>query len=311
MWVQVGIRPRELPRAFIAHAKAAYASGVSAPGPSPIRRLVWGTTLPIAGARAVVRDRATFARYLDVVVTQVAFVVALTATVALVAAGTWWEHARHDHGAAHALLEVLSTLYATASIVEWAVVALSRDFHEELTWRASYLTAAPCDPLVEAPRVRLNTGWLWRKVWRRARRALLLASGLPAAALVLVLPQVGPYLYLALGAAWTGYWFAVFAIGSAPDACLASAAPAPWFVRAALTIGSVPFFGIPARLYAAIWRRLSAPVDPACAAVEAAPYEAAGLAIARAVASLPGLYIVTRPLFPVAAAHALRARQRA
>jgi hypothetical protein len=305
--VQVGIGEDSFPGAVVAHAKAAYAAGLSEPGPSPIRRFVWGFTLPIAVGRAMVRDRATLARYEEIVLTQVAAAFAVGATIALLGLNHWG-HTRGGVGFWRGLLEIGSSLYAIAAAVEWAILALSRDFHAELTARGSYLTGVPAEPMPERPRVRLDVRWLVVKLRRRIREAVLVASGLPVAALVLFVPHLGPYLYAVLGALWTCYWVAVFAVANTPEAWV-EPAPPPWFIRAGVIIGSVPFFGVPVRVYTALWRRVSASVFPACAAMERAPYEAAGLALARALASLPGVYLLTRPLFPVAAACALRARQ--
>jgi hypothetical protein len=298
-----------VPRTLLSHAKAAYASGLRGPGPSRTRRFFWGFALPFAVARAVSRDPRARARYEEIAGTQLAVVFAVGGTIALLGVKHWWHAARAHAGLLGGTLEVLTSIAGAASVVEWIVVALSREYHDELSVRACHATGAAFEPLAAPPRVRFDLRWFKTKLWRRIREALLIASGLPAIALVLYVPYAGIYAYSALSAAWAAYWLAVFAIANAPSAWTEALPRPPFYLRALGAAAKVPVLGLLPRAYAAILRRVSASVLPACAAMERAPYEAAGLAVARAMSCIPGLYVTMRPLFPVAAWHALRARE--
>jgi hypothetical protein len=197
-----------------------------------------------------------------------------------------------------------SEVVATLTVVEWIVIALSREYHDALSKTASELTAVPPEELPYRPSIRLNLRWLWKKAKRRIRGALLVAAGAPA---------LWPTLLLGGGAAWVQtaalgafgvYWLLVFTVGKTEHAWNCPSPPAPWFVRLAERAAAhrVLRFWIWS-WYARLLRRGSAPLFSPAAHFERAPCEVAGLGLARAITRLPILYTFFRPLIPVAATH--------
>ena len=300
-------------------ARVAYAAGLAGPGASRGARFLWGFCLPFHVARAVARDRPTRGRYTHVVAVQATVALAFPFIAVVANLQRWVHELRAGGDRAELVAGILSTLLASAAAAEWTVVAFSREYHDELSARAAFLTGAPGEPLQAHPRIHLDFGWLVTKVKRRVREALLLASALPLIAICMAIPiplvhsnhlgiDVDDAVSAVLSGAWAVYWLAVFAIANAPAAWSDASPPPPWYARVLYALAPVPLLGAAARLYGRVWARVTRSVHPACAAFEAAPYEAAGLALARLLAGLPGIYLVSRPLFPVAAAHALRVR---
>ena len=197
-----------------------------------------------------------------------------------------------------------SEVLATLGIIEWVVIALSREYHDALSKTASELTAVPPEDLPYRPSIRLNLRWLLKKMKRRIRGALLVAAGAPV---------LWPTVLLAHGASWVQtlalgafgvYWLLVFTVGKTEHAWSCASPPAPWFVRLAERAAAhrwLRFWVWP--WYARILRRMSAPLFSPAAHLERAPFEVAGLGLARAMTRLPILYTLSRPLIPVAATH--------
>jgi hypothetical protein len=207
----------------------------------------------------------------------------------------------------------LAKLVGTLSVIEWILVWIGREHHDVLAHEASRLTGVPAEPCPDPPRLRLDLGWLRMKSWRALRFLLFLALDAPLVWLAGMIPGLGGALGLLVEGAWFAYWTGVFAIA---NSFLAWEGPipggwAPWFVRALLRVGRVPFLGLPFRLYARVLTRVTRNVWPACLAFEDARWESLGLALVRGVASVPVLYILSRPMFTVAATHALVARRPA
>lgn len=267
-----------------------------------LRRALYGALLPFAVLRSVLRDPAARARYWRFSLWQLGAMVGTTLAIFFVTPfpKLGWT--------AKAILQAASAVYGTLCVAEMIVLALAREYQDAVTGDAAALTGAPLAPADRPPRVGVDLEWIWLKVRRRMRAALILASGAPIFAVAYLSPIFGENLYQALGAVWALHWLAIFCIGGAPRAWDLRPARDPWFLRLSDTLGKVPIIGGFFRLYAKLWRRWFLAVVPVCVASEAAPYEAAGLALARGVAGFPGLYIFLRPVFPVAATHVLLAR---
>jgi hypothetical protein len=209
----------------------------------------------------------------------------------------------------------LAKIIAVLGVLEWILVWIIREHHDVVSLQVSELTGVPCEAPPAPPRLRFDFGWLKLKAWRALRFLLFVALGTPPAWLLGAIPHVGAALAGVWEAAWAAYWGSVFAVANsvlawgAPHAGLVGTGDgAPWFIRALRTPGRVPVVGWPFRLYAALLAKLTRAVWPACLAFERAPWESAGLALARLVAGIPALYLVCRPMFPPAATHALAAR---
>ncbi len=215
--------------------------------------------------------------------------------------------------AAHAVFDFLTSkvakLIVTLSVIEWLLVWVGREHHDQIAFETATLTGVPGEALAGPPRLRLDMAWLKLKGWRAVRLLLFLALIAPVAWLVGSVPHVGSYLAVAVEAAWAAYWACVFAIANTflvwddpPSGA------APWFIRVLARAGRVPLLGVPVWLYSRVLRFATWRVWPACVAFEQAAWESAGMALARGIASVPGVYIITRPAFTTAATHALLAR---
>jgi hypothetical protein len=185
--------------------------------------------------------------------------------------------------------------FGTLTLVEWLVIVLSREYHDQIGRRAALLTGVePEDPDAK-PRIRLNLRWLWTKTKRRMRGARVFIAGLPVIGLITFVPLAGPYLYATATFGWSMYWLAVFAGAKSAQAWHdETTAPEPFFLRAAARVPIVKW-------YARLWRRLTRALFAPCKRVEETPFELAGLAAVRLLGTVPVLYLFMRPFLPVAA----------
>src|SRR4029079_12278364 len=78
-------------------------------------------------------------------------------------------------------------------------------------------------------------------------------------------------------------------------------APSPLPIRELVVRTSRTPLATPVHWYARLWARLTRGVNPAAATFERSPAAFLGLALARVFLSLPGLYLLARPIVPVAA----------
>jgi hypothetical protein len=203
----------------------------------------------------------------------------------------------------------IAKLVAALGVVEWILIWIGREHHDAMAYEVAVLTGVPGERPAGPPRLRFDFGWLWLKTWRAIRFLLFLTLVSPFAWLLGHVPVVGPSLAIAAEAVWGAYWASVFAIANTFVAWEARPpSPPPWFIRILARAGTIPVVGIPVRLYAHLLTFATRKVWPACMAFENAPWESAGLALARGVASIPFLYLVLRPLFAPAATHALLGR---
>src|SRR5262249_22572768 len=103
---------------------------------------------------------------------------------------------------------------------------------------------------------------------------------------------------------WTAYWLAVFTIGRTSLAWQNRAATHPWYIRSYDRLLRVPGFGwwLP-RWWRRVMERWTRFAYSPAAAFERVPYETGGLVVLRALASLPGMYVVLRPILCVASTH--------
>ncbi len=267
-----------------------------------LRRLLWGFALPFGIVRATFRDRAARARWLRWSAVQLVILLGVGIRIGL-ARSDLGERGRHM--SVTDVVAFATACYAAITVLEWILIALSRDFHDALSQMAANVTGVVAEPLAGPPRIRLDFRWLWTKGKRRLRGALMLATALPVLAVASAIPLAGEAIYLTLMTAWTAYWLAVFAMGGSFIAWEEHADDDPWFVRVFATAGQVPVVGIPPRLYARFLSWATRSVAPVCGAFERDPWTAWGLALARTLAGVPGLYLFMRPAFSVAATHAI------
>jgi hypothetical protein len=275
-----------------------------APPPQGTRaqRFFWGLALPFGVVRATFKDHAARAHWLRWSGVQLAILLAVGVRIGL-AKSELVE--RGHHPSFLDLVEFLTASYAALTILEWILIALARDYHDVLSQLAARTTGVVAEPIVGPPRIRLDFPWLWTKLKRRIRAVWLFAVALPLFGLTLGIPFAGEWVYLALSTAWAAYWLAVFAVGGSFLAWEPVPATPPWFARALTRIGKVPVVGIPPRLYGRFLAWATRGVAPVCLAFERDPWAASGLATARLLAGIPGVYLFLRPAFGVAATHTI------
>lgn len=202
-------------------------------------------------------------------------------------------------------LEALGRLYARLVLAEWIVIALSRDFHDQLSREVSLLAALPPEDPESTPRVRLNVAWLKKRLRRKLVGGGLNAMGFPVVAVLSwPLSLISDVLsYGLLTSVWSAYWLLVFLAGKTGYAWSDASAGEPWFVR--LVAPLERFAAL--RWYPRLVRKLSANFYSPAAMVARTPLPFVGLAIVRALSAVPLVYLALRPLFPVASGKILQA----
>jgi hypothetical protein len=213
----------------------------------------------------------------------------------------WWD----------SVWALVLSIYGALSVVQAAVIALSRDYHAAIARDASLLLGvAPEDPPLE-PRVRLNVAWIRRKLKQRTRSLLVF---LPGVALITLAAFAFPERTLVtsvLTSLWAAYWWVVWTASKSARAWeREGVARPPWFLRLwHQYLAPLPFVGWMTKAWERLWARLTRSAFSPAEAVEGQPAEFAGLAAARALQLVPLVKLFVRPLVPVAAARLLAERQ--
>ncbi|MFP2961734.1 hypothetical protein ACLEPN_29010 [Myxococcus sp. 1LA] len=203
-----------------------------------------------------------------------------------------------------------AALFAALQLAQWVVIALSRDYHDAISRKASLLTGVEPEEQDFEPRVRVNFPWLRKKLKRRWRAFLLLMVGVPAL-FMLTLPFMcaSHAVFTALFTLWSAWWFVVFTAAKSARAWEPSTGPnrPPWFLRAWTTLTTrVPGLRWGAlQRYGASWGRRTEEVFAPIASTERYPWVFAGLSVVRFMGSFPPMKFFVRPLIPVASAHLL------
>ncbi|MDB4934852.1 MAG: uncharacterized protein JWP87_1824 [Labilithrix sp.] len=197
------------------------------------------------------------------------------------------------------LLALLTVLSAT----EGVVVFFSRRWDDWLSFHTSRLAAIrPEDEVAKTPKVALDLRWLYRKMKRRIRGYVVFAAGLPALLPLRLVPTAGTWLFTIAATLWGWYWLGVFTAAKSAHAWAdeeRALSPAP--IRALNERISPSFVFGPIRWYGRAWARITRSVNPAATTFERSPAAFLGLALARVILALPGLYLLARPVVPVAA----------
>jgi hypothetical protein len=319
------------------------------PASAHVRRLFYPLSVLVALWNATMANDELRRRYLRTMVPQ---------AVLVVLAGVFWvfvvsevqsnlegfdlqvkgknltvtELAKKSEKAALSLWAIVLTLYTTASVFEWVIIALTREHHDAMSWHVSTAVGVPPEERIDAPRVRLDVQWLVTKMKRRIQGGIiLLVSGLPPAILLLVLlvpflaaieeafesvPGMKDGLELFANAlpnvilfAVGAYWLGVFTLGKTAHAWRDEIVSDPFFLRAFdRWADRFPRLLGWLHLYARILRRALGLVRRPAYVVEHARWETAGIILLRLVISLPGVYVLLRPLVPVTATVLIAAR---
>jgi len=196
----------------------------------------------------------------------------------------------------------LIAVIALLSAVEAVAVFFTRTWDDWLSFHVSRLAGiAPEVP--EPPRRRITFGvrWLFKKLRRKIRGYVVFASGIPVLALLQLVPVVGSWAFTAALTLWAWYWVGVFTAAKNAHAWADDKqAEPPAMVRSFNVRFARGWWWWPMRLYGRIWAWALRSVNAPAAAFERSPASYLGLAFTRTVLSLPGLYLLTRPIVPVA-----------
>lgn len=283
-----------------------------------LQRFGYGLALPFALARATLKDPAARRRYLRVIGVQLGLTVGLGVLLTLLSSEASRAFGGEDHPTVHiqiaAAAGLWSVLYATISAVEWAVIAVSHDYHAAVSRDAARLTGLVPEDDDRAPHLRIDFKWLRKRLRDKVRGTLVFASLLPFLGMVSWIPAVGPLLSGVLLTLWGVYWSGVFAAAKTAHGWRDEAtAPDPFFLRRWDSVtGGLPGAVRWAPLtYGRIVRRSTRSLFAPASRLEARPWELTGLSLARALRHVPGLYLTMRPFYGVAAAHVLVAHDRA
>lgn len=267
-------------------------------------RVAYGFVLPAAVLGALWRDPVVRRRWLRISLAQSAVTVAV-AVAALGAGGFSGPRVEDGAGWWRRGLLLWAGIYTAVHLLQTAVIGLSRDFHTEVSREASLRVGlSPEDPPLR-PRIRVNWKWIRRRLARRVRTAMLFAMVTPLIYPLLGFLPGGSRLFPVVMAGWGFYWWMVFAAAKSARAWEdESTAGPPWFVRVAgRAISTVPplrWLGL--AWLARLWTRFSRPLWAPASCVEHSPWVFSGLALAKAVGSLPLLKLWLRPFFSVSAA---------
>lgn len=191
---------------------------------------------------------------------------------------------------------------ALLSAIEAVAVFFTRAWDDWLSFHVSRLAGiAPETPEPPRRRITFSVRWLFKKFRRKIRGYVVFASGIPVLALLRLVPVVGAWAFTAAVTLWAWYWVGVFTASKSAHAWAddKQAAP-PAMVRSFNARFARGWWWWPLRVYGRLWawalRRVNAPA----AVFERSPASYMGLALTRTVLSLPGLYLLSRPIVPVA-----------
>lgn len=196
-----------------------------------------------------------------------------------------------------------AALVGLLSVVEGVVVFLTRRYDDWLSFHASSLAGIlPEEDSPKAPGIAIDVRWLLKRLRRRLRGYVVLAAGLPLIVPLQLVPAVGAWLFSGALTIWGWYWLGVFTAAKSGHAWIDEGkVGSPALIRRFNERVAEGAWRGPLRWYGRTWARLTRGVDPPATTFERAPAAFLGLALARALLAFPGLYLLARPLVPVAA----------
>lgn len=196
----------------------------------------------------------------------------------------------------------LLAIIATLSALEVVIVFFSRKWDDAISFELSRIAGIlPEDLSPPNPRLGADFGWAYRKVKRKVRGTLVFMAGLPLFFPIQFVPAVGGWMFTGAATIWGWYWVGAFAAGKSAHAWAdAEKADAPLPLRSVRTVSNRRFMW-PVRVYVRLWERVTRELYPAVTTFEKNPRTFLGLGLTRVVFSIPILYLVFRPILPVAA----------
>jgi len=192
---------------------------------------------------------------------------------------------------------------AGLSIAEGIIVFFSRRWDDWLSFYVSGLAGIrPEAPQPPRRRLSFDLKWLARKVKRRIRGYLVFGSAMPLLYLLRLIPVAGTWLFGIAVTLWAWYLVGVFTASKSAHAWADDGVAAPpMLVQSFNTRVSRGWWLWPLRVYGRMWAWVVRSVNAAAATFDRSPAPFLGLALARAILALPGLYLLARPIVPVAA----------
>jgi hypothetical protein len=189
------------------------------------------------------------------------------------------------------------------SVTEGIIVFFSRRWDDWLSFYISAIAGIRPESAQPPPRrLALDLKWLWRKLKRRIRGYVIFGSGMPLLYLLVLVPAVGGWLFGIAATLWAWYWVGVFTASKSAHAWADDGlAAAPLLVRSFNAGVAKGWWFWPLRVYGRAWAWVVRGVNSAAATFDRSPAPFLGLALARALLALPGLYLLARPIVPVAA----------
>ena len=190
------------------------------------------------------------------------------------------------------------------SMIEAFVVLVSRRWDDWLGyWTAPLVHVRSEDTFPPQRKLTLfDARWLVKKLKRRLRGYVVVFSGIPLIALFQLVPTFGHVLFTVAMTMWTWYWLAIFTTAKSAHAWRDDGyADAPVLIRELRDRAVDHGWLWPVRRYARLWSWLTRGLHAPAAVFERNPRPFLGLALARALLSLPGIYLLSRPVIPVAA----------
>jgi hypothetical protein len=197
----------------------------------------------------------------------------------------------------------LLAMIAFLSFLEGAIVFFSRRYDDWISFHGSRLAGIrPEDDIPKEARIAVDLKWLYRKFRRRVRGYIVFAAGLPMLLPLRFVPHLGDWIFTFAATLWGWYWLGVFTAAKSAHAWADEAtAPSPLVIRTLNDRLAGKWWTAPLRIYGRLWAWITRGVNPAAATFERSPMPFLGLALARVVLSLPALYLLARPIVPIAA----------
>ncbi len=189
------------------------------------------------------------------------------------------------------------------SVAEGILVFFSRRWDDWLSFHISAIAGIlPESAEPPARRLAFDLKWIWRKFKRRIRGYVIFGSGMPLLYLLTAVPAVGGWLFAVAVTLWAWYWVGVFTASKSAHAWAdEGVAPPPFLVRTFNARVTKGWWLWPLRVYGRAWAWAVRGVNSAAATFDRSPAPFLGLALARALLALPWLYLLARPVVPVAA----------
>lgn len=279
-----------------------------------IRRVAWGVAIFVGLSRLLWRE-PSFRRVLAL---QALAVLILGVSWAVWLAPSLEKKVRGLHLSAGTT--TVAAVIGILALSEFAIIAVSHEFHDWIGGQLARAVHVPPDDDVAKPRVRLDLPWLVTKAKRRVQGlVLLLLSVLPWVVVLLAIVKPIDLVMddaIVLGVVtqvlvkssvnaiifcFSMYWLCTFVVGKTGLAWKETTGVEPFFLPPLRRlVARHPNLFFPVRFYLFVLSRVMGVVDRPAALMERVPYEAIGLTFVRIISSIPIVYLIARPLIPVA-----------